>query len=102
MAPGRMELTVMPKGPTSRERVLAQEATAQRTELETPRKGIGALTEEDKMVRIRPYCFSFMPGTHRRVNKTAERRWLLMAASNSSSLASRTGPPLGPPVLWIK
>src|SRR5690606_17532585 len=52
--PGNTLLTVMPSGPSSQARVLAQAATAQRAVFETPSPLIGSFTEVEMMLTMRP------------------------------------------------
>ena len=54
VAPGSRLFTVMPKGASSTDRVLAQLATAPRTVLETPSPRIGCFTEVEMILMMRP------------------------------------------------
>ena len=52
--PGKILFTVIPNLPTSAARVFAQLATAPRIVFETPKSGIGCLTEVEIILIIRP------------------------------------------------
>ena len=73
VAPGSTLFTVMPSGPSSLARVLAQLATAPRTVLETPRPSRGCLTDVEITLTMRPPPAALMPG-----NTAWTNRWLHM------------------------
>src|SRR5690606_21322711 len=54
VSPGNTLFTVMPSGPSSRDSVFAQFATAPRTVFDTPRPGIGSFTDVEITFTMRP------------------------------------------------
>ena len=102
VAPGRMLFTVMPKGASSRDRVLAHKATEPRTVLETPSPGMGCLTEVETMLMIRPKSSLFMPASKAWTRIWLETRCWVKALMSSSGAAWYNSPPGGPPELLTR
>src|SRR6266851_1494166 len=89
VSPGRILFTVILYCPISLASVLAQEATASRIVLDTPRLGRGVFTEVEMILMILPYPASRIPGTTALIRFWLLTRCCLKACSNTSAEASR-------------
>ncbi len=95
--PGATQLTVMPRGPTSRESVFAQPVSPGRSAFESERWGFGSFTAPEVTQRMRPAGLFSRYGRQRRTRRTAGRSRSSKARSRSSSVTSEARPGDGPP-----
>src|SRR5437899_12798679 len=73
MRPGTTMLAVMPSLPTSRASVFDQPTSDRRSAFEIARFGMGDMTPDDVLVRMRPQPRDFMPGRTQSVMAMIER-----------------------------
>ena len=84
MRPGAIELTVIPRGPSSRDSDFAQPMTPGRTAFESARLSVGSFTVLDVMFTMRPAGLRSRWGRQRPVSRTTETRSRRTAASTCS------------------
>ena len=97
-----MVLTVIPLPPSSRASVFAQPTTPGRIAFESARLSIGARTELDSMLTMRPRPLRSRCGRQRFVRRIAESRRSATALSTASSVNPAAGPGGGPPPLLTR
>src|SRR6266540_1651501 len=92
-----MQLTVIPRGPSSRASDFAQPVTPGRTAFESARFSVGSFTALDVSTRIRPPSLCSRCGRQSCTSRTAGTNSSSTACSRFSAVTAVAGPGGGPP-----